>query len=84
MRMSASLDAPAAPLHGRVALNCQAVSECRMAFQPGVGGERHCNKTSVSLEGSARPRGFPHSCCLHVCSGPGKIILPFRGNFFLI
>lgn len=39
VRMSASLNAPAASLHGMVALNCQAASECRMAFQPGVEGK---------------------------------------------
>lgn len=46
-RRSASLNASAASLHGVVALKCQAVSECRVASQPGVGGERCCNKTSV-------------------------------------
>lgn len=39
VRMSASLNAPAASLHGMVALNCQAVNECRMAFHPGVEGK---------------------------------------------
>lgn len=35
--MSASLNASVASLHGTVALNCQTVSECRMAFQHGMG-----------------------------------------------
>lgn len=34
------------------------------------------------LEISALDRGFPLSCCLHVLSGPGKIISSFLGNFF--
>lgn len=82
VRMSVSLNASAVSLCGLAALNCQAVSECRMAFQPGIGGERHCSRTSVSLEISAQARDFPLYCFLHVFSGPGKIISSFPGNFF--
>lgn len=54
VRRSASLNASAASLHGVVALNWQAVNECRLDFQPDMGGKRHCNRTSVSWDLSWR------------------------------